>query len=136
MAHPPPSLALTNIYGEPYITKSHAYDLARKEFYHHRHLQDVERRIAKEEALHVGAWFGPGPLDISMHLEDKIVENWKRWALEQVELESQRSASQYTGSEMDQLEKVAETNEGMGLEDLDPSLLEDEGAGGDERASV
>lgn len=135
MANPPPEHARLNKRGEPYITKSHAYDLARKEFYFHRHLEDVERRVAKEEAMHVGAWFGPGPLEISMQLENKIFNNWKTWALEQVELENQRGASQYTGSDLDELEAVAATNEGLALEDLDPSLLEEEGAGGDESAT-
>ncbi|KAE9969303.1 hypothetical protein BLS_005422 [Venturia inaequalis] len=135
MANPPPSLARTNKRGVPYISKSHAYDIARKEFYFHRHLEDVERRIAKEEAMHVGAWFGPGPLEISMQLENKIFNNWKTWALEQVELDNQRSASQYTGTELDELEAVAATNEGLPLEDLDPSLLNEEEAGGDKSAT-
>jgi small subunit ribosomal protein S23 len=131
MAHPPAEHARLNSKGEPYMTKSHAYDIARKEFYFHRHIEDVERRIAKEEAMHVGAWFGPGPLEISMQLENKIYNNWKAWAKEQVELENIRGASQYTGSEVEELETLAATNETVALEDLDPSLLESEDLGGE-----
>ena len=84
--------------------------------------------------MHVGAWFGPGPLEVSMELENKIYNNWKTWAMEQVEVEAQRGASQYTGSEIDELEGIAASNENMALEDLDPSLLESEDTGGDDRA--
>lgn len=134
MANPPLAHARLNNKGEPYMTKTHAYDIARKEYYFHRHLEDVERRVAKEEAMHVGAWFGPGPLEISMQLENKIFNNWKTWALEQVEIENQRSASQYTGTDLDEPEAVAATDEGFGIEDLDPSLPE-KGAGGDKSAA-
>ncbi|QDS76615.1 hypothetical protein FKW77_007776 [Venturia effusa] len=136
MTNPPLSHARLNKNGQPYITKTHAYDIARKEYYFHRHLEDVERRVAKEEAMHVGAWFGPGPLEVGMQLENKIFDSWKRWALEQAEMESQRSASQYTGTDLDELEAVAQANEELALQDLDPSLLdEDAGAGRDESAT-
>ena len=134
MTHPPPEHARLNAKGTPYITKSHAYDIARKEFYFHRHIEDVERRIAKEEAMHVGAWFGPGPLEISMQLENKIYNNWKAWAMEQVELENQRGASQYTGSEMDELEGLAASNDNVSSEDMDLDLLESEDLGSERPA--
>lgn len=84
----------------------------------------------------MGAWFGPGPLEVSMELENKIYNNWRAWALEQVELENQRGASQYTGSELDEFESIAASNDNMALEDLDPSLLESEDTSGEERSSM
>ncbi|KAF2280586.1 mitochondrial ribosomal protein [Westerdykella ornata] len=77
--------------------KALAYDTARREFYKHRHLEDVRRRIAKEEALHVGAYFGKGPLEIGMELEDKSFENWKQWAAQQIEDEQQMRAQLFSG---------------------------------------
>jgi small subunit ribosomal protein S23 len=55
-------------------SKATAYDMARREFYQHRHLSEIRARVAKEEALHVGAYFGKGPLEIGMELEDKSWE--------------------------------------------------------------
>jgi small subunit ribosomal protein S23 len=57
-----------------------AYDKARKEFYALRHEEEVERRVAREEASYVGAYFGKSVLDVSMELEDKTYERWKEWA--------------------------------------------------------
>lgn len=79
------------------MTKAEAYDKARKEFYKYRHLEDVRRRIAKEEALHVGAYFGKGPLEIGMELEDKAFENWKAWATTQIEDEASMRAQLFSG---------------------------------------
>lgn len=79
------------------MSKPQAYDTARREFYKHRHLADVRRRIAKEEALHVGAYFGKGPLEIGMELEDKSFETWKKWAAVQIEDENQMRAQLFSG---------------------------------------
>ncbi|KAF2736385.1 37S ribosomal protein Rsm25 [Polyplosphaeria fusca] len=74
------------------LSKPAAYDLARKEFYQHRHLEDVRRRVAKEEAMHTGAYFAKGPLEVGMELEDKMWEGWKTWAQQQIDdEESMRS---------------------------------------------
>jgi len=81
------------------MNKELAYDIARKEFYYYRHIEDVERRVAREEAMSVGAYFGKGPLEVSMELEDNVVEHWKKWALRQAEMDSQRRSSAYTGNE-------------------------------------
>jgi hypothetical protein len=62
------------------ISKNEAYDLARKELYNLRHMEQVEQRIANEEATYTGAYFGPSRLDISMKIEDNIWEGWKAWA--------------------------------------------------------
>lgn len=62
------------------LTKEQAYDIARKEFYAIRHGEDIERRIAAEEARMVGAYFGKSRLEVSMELENKTFEEWRTWA--------------------------------------------------------
>lgn len=62
------------------MTVEKAYDIVRREFYALRHAEDVERRIAKEEAMKVGAYFGMSVLDVGMQLEDQQYEYWKKWA--------------------------------------------------------
>ena len=81
----------------PGITPAQAYDQARKEFYELRLQEDVERRVAKEEATSTGAYFGPSALDIGMDLEDKEYERWKEWAQKEVEILEQKNAAMYTG---------------------------------------
>ena len=83
----------------PEITPAQAYDQARKEFYDLRLQEDVERRVAKEEAMSTGAYFGKSTLDIGMELEDKEYERWKEWASAEVTLVEQRRAAMYTGGE-------------------------------------
>jgi len=85
------------IHNVPNMTTNRAYDIARKEFYALRLEEEVERRVAKEEALSTGAYFGRGALEVGMELEDKIYESWKEWATKEVEtIERQRDAA-YTG---------------------------------------
>lgn len=81
----------------PGITSAQAYDQARKEFYDLRLQEDVERRVAKEEAMSTGAYFGKSALEIGMELEDKEYERWKEWAMKEVTLLEQRQAAMYTG---------------------------------------
>ena len=57
-----------------------AYDQSRREFYRLRQEEEVERRIAVEEARYVGAYFGKTRLDVGMQLEDREYEKWKVWA--------------------------------------------------------
>jgi small subunit ribosomal protein S23 len=57
-----------------------AYDITRREFYRLRQEEEVERRIAVEEARHVGAYFGLNRLEVGMLLEDREYETWKFWA--------------------------------------------------------
>ncbi|KAF2662145.1 mitochondrial ribosomal protein [Lophiostoma macrostomum CBS 122681] len=80
-----------------HMSKPEAYDQARREFYRHRHLEEIRRRVAKEEALHVGAYFGKGPNEIGMALEDTAFENWKAWAAQQIEEEQQMRAQMFSG---------------------------------------
>ncbi|KOS18152.1 37S ribosomal protein S25 [Escovopsis weberi] len=62
------------------VSRRKAYDMARQEFYRLRQAEDIERRVAVEEARHVGAYFGKTRLDVGMQLEDQEFENWKVWA--------------------------------------------------------
>lgn len=90
------------------MDKASAYDQARREFYHHRHLSEIRSRIAREEAMHVGAYFGKGPLEVGMELEDQAWENWKAWANQQIESEQSMRAQMFSGPQ----------NEDAGVSDL------------------
>lgn len=79
--------------------KASAYDQARKEFYEYRHREEIEQRIAKEEAQAVGAYFGKGPLEVGMGLENQAFEEWKVWAIKEIELQRQAQAAMYSGTE-------------------------------------
>jgi len=74
------------------ITKEQAYDQARREFYRLRQEEEVEVRIAQEEARMVGAYFGKTRLQVGMDLEDQQFERWKQWAeAETARLDAERS---------------------------------------------
>lgn len=79
------------------MTSEKAYDIARKEFYALRHEEDIERRVAKEEALSTGAYFGLTRLEIGMELEDKVYEKWKASAIKDLEAIALKRAAAYTG---------------------------------------
>ncbi len=96
------------------MSKASAYDQARREFYHHRHLAEIRTRIAKEEALHVGAYFGKGPLEVGMELEDKAWESWKAWASNEIEQEQSMRAQMFSGPQ----------NEEAGVGDLSTAEYE------------
>ena len=96
------------------LSKNEAYDMARKEFYALRHEEEVERRVAKEEALWVGATFGKGPLEVGMELEDKAYEGWRKWALEEIQTMERMRDSAYTG--------IGTKNADDGSSDLDPAV--------------
>jgi small subunit ribosomal protein S23 len=73
-------------------SKSRAYDAARKEFYQLRQQEEIERRIAVEEARMYGAYFGKTNLQVGMELEDATYETWKKWAASEIaKLEAERS---------------------------------------------
>lgn len=76
----------------PDITWDAAYTIARKEFYKARLKEDVERRIAPEEATHYGAKFGPNILEKSIRHEDAAYENWRRWAKREQQMRLQARA--------------------------------------------
>ncbi|KAH7125133.1 37S ribosomal protein Rsm25 [Dendryphion nanum] len=81
------------------FSKAMAYDEARREFYRYRHLEDMRRRIAREEALHVGAYFGKGPIEVGMEVENKSFESWKAWATQQIDENQQLRAQMFSGAE-------------------------------------
>ncbi|KAI9785715.1 MAG: mitochondrial ribosomal small subunit component [Geoglossum umbratile] len=81
----------------PDISPAEAYDRARHEFYALRYQEDVERRVAKEEALATGAYFGKSWLEVGMGLEDEMWETWKVWGLRESAAARQKRASAYTG---------------------------------------
>lgn len=69
-----------------------AYDEARKEFYSARLQEDIERRVAPEEATHFGVDFGPSILEKGMEQEDKAYEEWREWAIREQEMRLQQRA--------------------------------------------
>ncbi|ORY05552.1 37S ribosomal protein Rsm25 [Clohesyomyces aquaticus] len=94
------------------FSKAHAYDVARREFYKYRHLEEIRQRVAKEEALSTGAYFGKGPLEIGMELEDRTWESWKVWAERQIDDEQQARAQMFSGPQ----------DEGLSGEEMDEAL--------------
>lgn len=92
------------------MSRQQAYDTARKEFYKLRHQEDVERRIAREEAMMYGAYFGKTTLQVGMELEDKQFEDWKRWAQEEtvkMELVRNQAYTSFGDSELEPEEEAA-----------------------------
>ncbi|KAK1962317.1 37S ribosomal protein Rsm25 [Colletotrichum eremochloae] len=85
------------------LTRNQAYDVARKEFYALRQEEEIEKRVAREEARHVGAYFGKSRLQISMDLEDKEFETWKSWASQRTTVIQQSQNANYAnfGEEAD-----------------------------------
>lgn len=79
------------------ISPQRAYDQARKEFYALRLQEDVERRVAKEEALATGAYFGKSVLESGMKLEDEEYNRWKLWAEQKAIEKKQRQFAVYGG---------------------------------------
>ncbi|KAI1106816.1 mitochondrial ribosomal protein [Jackrogersella minutella] len=85
------------MHSDPSITTEQAYDIVRREFYALRHEEDVQRRIAQEEAQYVGAYFGRSFLNVGMQLEDQQYEQWKNWAGKQIEgIQAEQNAAYTT----------------------------------------
>lgn len=81
------------------MTGPKAYDIARKELYRARHAREVEQRVAREEARAVGSFFGLGPLEVGMQLEDQKYEEWRVWAEKEIATIKQVQGGAYTGLE-------------------------------------
>ena len=81
------------LHNVPDIKESQAYDMARKEFYAHRLREEIERRVAAEEAEAVGADFGPSINQRSIELENKTYDDWERWSRQTVTENMQKSAA-------------------------------------------
>ena len=75
------------------LTKAKAYDQSRREFYRLRQQEEVERRIAIEEARYVGAYFGKNRLEVGQFLEDMEFEKWKVWAQKETEAQEARASA-------------------------------------------
>jgi small subunit ribosomal protein S23 len=93
------------------LEEAQAYDKARKEFYFYRHREDVERRVTKEEALATGAYFGKGPIEIGMELENKQWEDWKAWAMKEIEKDKQQAEAAYRGTDNEEADLTTEEQE-------------------------
>lgn len=72
------------------MTKSAAYDVARREFYNLRLQEDIERSVAHEEALACGAYFGPSANEVGMKLENAAYDRWKDWSDKENQLQEAR----------------------------------------------
>lgn len=83
------------------MEKMQAYDKARKEFYDLRMQEDIERRIAIEEARATGAHFGKGYMDIGIELEAKALADWKEKAIELLTLKAGQKAAFSGGTEVE-----------------------------------
>lgn len=97
----------------PDITKTEAYDIARREFYRLRLQEDIERRVAAEEAEATGAEFQPRMLDLGMELENEEFERWKEWAQMEAQLLNQKAASFSGAPESADSEDAAVLDEGV-----------------------
>ncbi|QGI75278.1 hypothetical protein CEK26_000187 [Fusarium fujikuroi] len=87
------------------LSEKKAYDITRREFYRLRQEEEIEKRVALEEAKHVGAYFGKSRIDVSHQLEDREFENWKIWAGKETE---RQEASRNSEIEDFGLEEVEE----------------------------
>lgn len=99
-----------------------AYDKARKELYRVRHFREIEQRVAREEALSTGAFFGLGPLAIGMKLEDDAYENWREWAREQTVALRQMETADYTGAEAEESVVEIQDSEQQELQEVAESV--------------
>jgi small subunit ribosomal protein S23 len=108
-----------------HFAQDRAYDIARREFYALRMQEDVDRRMAAEEARATGAYFATSMLKVGMELEDKQFERWKKWAIEEIAVAEQRKASMYTsGGISSMLDTEAEGKEEDEDEDIRGGLDE------------
>lgn len=94
------------------MTKGEAYDQARREFYQLRMREDIERRVAREEAEAYGAYWGITNLDLGMQLEDKEYNRWLDWA----------------GKEVDKLGQLRLSGSGIQDAEEEDQAAEEEGA--------
>jgi len=92
------------------MTKAAAYDIARREFYRLRLQEDIERRVAQEEARATGAYFGPDMHTVGMELENQEYERWKEWAIKEAQFQDQRAAA-FAGLTSANMEEEVKTQE-------------------------
>jgi len=105
------------------MTRNQAYDVARKEFYALRHEEEVERRVAKEEAMWTGAYFGKSVLEIGMQLEDQVYDGWKEWATAEIEAaERNRDAAYSSLPTPDEVDEEVPVIEEAVAEEIAPAV--------------
>ena len=107
------------------LSKDDAYDQARQEFYDQRMREDIERRVAKEEATATGAYFAKTRIGIGAELENKSFEVFRAWAEKTAMELDQARAAVYSG--LDTTE-TSSTDSSLGDISQDPSLLDEPGA--------
>ncbi len=83
----------------PRLTIEESYDIARKEFYALRRREATARRIAVEEAQNVGAAFGPSDMAKAIGVENKMYNDWERWA-EQMNMENDARNASFSGQQV------------------------------------
>ena len=74
------------------------------------------------EALHVGAYFGKGPMEIGMELEDKSWENWKKWARSQIDNEEAARAQLFSGNQSTESATMSSEEFDAALEEVQSSV--------------
>ena len=104
------------------LSNAAAYDQARKELYRIRHFRETEQRVAREEALSTGAFFGKGPLEIGMQLEDAAYEGWREWAKLQTIALKQMETADYTGLEAEESALEIEVEDQAELQEVAESV--------------
>ena len=97
------------------MRKSTAYDIARREFYHLRLQEEIELRVAQEEARATGAVFGPSMNEVGMELENQQYERWKEWSEKEAQIQSQKTAA-FVGNSKPEAETTGDAEEGAALE--------------------
>lgn len=103
------------------LSEPAAYDQARKELYRFRHAKEVQQRVAREEAMATGAYFGLGPLQVGMKIEDKMYDGWKEWAQKEITAQKALAGSAYTGNEEENALEI-ESGEGSALDEVAGSV--------------
>lgn len=88
------------------ISEPAAYDKARKEFYRARHRQEIEQKVAKEEALFYGGIFGMSAIEVGMQLEDKAFEDFRTSAIERIA--ARKQSQMPTMIEEEELQDIVE----------------------------
>ena len=101
------------------MSKARAYDQARQEFYAERLKEDIERRVAKEEAEATGAYFGKSYLETGMEIEDQMFEKWKAWAIKEYEAQEIKMQATYGGPAVQSAASLDNLELLKGLDDLE-----------------
>jgi len=71
--------------------------------------EDIEREVAKEEALHFGSYFQPSENERSLKHEDQAYGFWKEWAHMTVQKQRNLSAGKGTHDYSEEEETAADT---------------------------